>query len=125
MQTWMTRAAIGMLTIGIGSQFAAAQQPSSRTVRANERPALSPYLDLLRRDRGGFNSEYFREVRPRFQIRNAIGMGVRGREAIRRDQAQTQQQLGTLVRSLTSQLGGTGHSAGFMTHSKYFGNGQR
>lgn len=125
MRIWITRAAIGLLAIGLGSTYAAAQAPNSRTVRANERPALSPYLDLLRRDRGGFSSEYFREVRPRFQLRNAIGQGVRGREAIRRDQARTQQELGSLRRSLTSQLGGTGHTTGFMTHSRYFGTGQR
>lgn len=125
MQTWLTRAAVGLLAVGFCCEHAGAQQPTRRPVRRAERPTLSPYLNLLRTDRGGFGSELFLEVRPRFRALNAIGRGLRANEALRRDQARTQQQLGRLVRSLTSQLGTTGHSAGFMTHRRYFGTGRR
>ena len=118
----------------VGGEEAAAQRPRTRrAVRATERPAISPYLELLGRDGTDFSGRYFRRVRPEVQLRQQAGLARRTSESLRRDQLKTQQELLRLqdnLRSLTSLLSGTGHRTGFlthksfMTHRKYFGAGR-
>jgi hypothetical protein len=122
-------AVLGLLVLLLaGGEEAAAQRPRTRrAVRATERPAISPYLDLLGRDGTDFSARYFLRVRPEVQWRQQAGLARRSIESLRRDQLKAQRELLRTqrdLRSLTSLLGGTGHSAGFMTHRKYFGAGR-
>lgn len=106
------------------STFAQPRRRSSRpNLRAYQRPALSPYIDLLSNQRGrtggrSFGFEYFRRVQPELQLRResaALEDSVRRLNTELNQQRQQLQQRGT-----GSQLSGTGHSTYFMNYSGYY-----
>ena len=96
-----------------------AQRPSGLSrprVSAYNRPATSPYLDLLPGNRGGrsFTSQYFRQVRPEFEFRRANARFGRSIQ----DLGQQQRTLNRL-----SGLSPTGHTTSFLNYRGYFNVG--
>jgi hypothetical protein len=76
------------------------------------RPAYSPYLNLLRRD-ARLDQNYFGLVRPEINFRNSL-------QQLQQQQSLTSTQQTTLENALA--LPPTGHASQFMSHSKYFLN---
>jgi hypothetical protein len=74
------------------------------------RPAFSPYLNLLRRD-APLVTQYYGLVRPQINFQNSI-------QQLDAQQAQTSAQQTAFENILT--LPPTGHAARFMTQSAYF-----
>jgi hypothetical protein len=74
------------------------------------RPTVSPYLNLLRRDQPR-SLNYYNLVRPQIDTRAAIGQ-LQG-------QVRTNEQAISSLEAET-ELPTTGHSAGFMTHQRFF-----
>lgn len=93
-------------------------------LRAYQRPALSPYIDLLSSQRGraggrSFGFEYFRRVQPELQLRRE---SAALEDSVRRLNTELNQQRQQLLqqRGSGSQLSGTGHSTYFMNYSGYY-----
>lgn len=104
---WLTA-----LSLGLCSGSAAAQGFYPGGALPGNRPAYSPYLNLLRRDQP-LVSNYYGLVRPEINLRNSIGQ-------LETQQTITGNEQAALQNSLT--LPPTGHASRFQTHSKYFLN---
>lgn len=119
------RAAMGMLLIGawLGlAGTASAQYPSKfdrRPVRADRRPLVSPYLDLLNGSRS-FEESYFRRMSPELEFRRANDQLYRSTAAMQREIQALQSESG-----LGEGLGATGHSTSFMNYGGYYNVGGR
>lgn len=105
----------GILALGALSTVSTTQGHAQPLGGPSTRPAISPYLNLLRP--GGVSVQnYFGLVRPQQQARTALN--------------NLQQQVGTLNKSVNllesgNQVGAgvsTGHAFGYMTHGQYFMN---
>jgi hypothetical protein len=117
------RAAIAFAILALLSlaETASAQYPSMmdrKPIRADRRPAVSPYFELLNDDRS-LESSYFRRVRPELEFRRANENIYRSMGAMQ----QQMQQQGAMISGLGSGLGATGHSTMFMNTGGYFGTG--
>jgi hypothetical protein len=99
------------LCLWAGSASAQGIYPGANYNPAN-RPAFSPYLNLLRRDTPLVNN-YYGLVRPEINFRNSL-------QQLDAQQALTSAQQTTLENNLT--LPATGHASSFMTQSRYFLN---
>lgn len=95
------------------------RRPFSRPrLQPNERPTLSPYLNLLD-NRRSLEFQYFREVRPEFQWRRNQSQFRRSLQNIERDLERQEE----LIQSESSTIGPTGHESFFMNTGGYFGAG--
>ena len=120
MQRWIPRAIVCGLAVVLISESAVAQLPgpirSSRApVPAYERPAISPYLNLLDRSRN-FESNYFLRVRPEVQLRQADARLRQSVGGLNRRLDEQQREL----QSATSGLTPTGHTTSFLNYGGYF-----
>jgi hypothetical protein len=97
-----------ILCLGAGSQIAWGQGFSQYPTNPANRPAVSPYLNLLRGgSTGGVN--YYDLVRPQIDFRSGI--------------LQNQQQIAANQQSISNIAAApltTGHPARYMTHWAYF-----
>ena len=96
-----------------------AQTPGSGGQRY-KRPAISPYLDLLDRTGDDLTFQYFRRVRPSFEIRQQQLQTNRALTSLRSQVGELQQQE---QQSRNSLLRPTGHATSFLNHQQYFGVG--
>ena len=97
-----------------------AQQPrrfSSSRVQTYNRPATSPYLDLLAGNRAGrsFATQYYRQVRPELEFRQAT---TQLSASVRQLQSQTVEQQ-AFNRGL-SEIIRTGHRTSFLNYGQYY-----
>lgn len=97
-------------------------------LRAYQRPALNPYMDLLSNQRGStgnrsFGFEYFRRVRPELQLRRQDAILQESVQRLNTELIQQRQQL--QQRRAGSQMSGTGHTTYFMNYSGYYNFGRR
>jgi hypothetical protein len=90
-----------------------AQMPPRGGINPSQRPAFSPYLNLLRTDQDP-SLNYFGLVRPQVDFRQSLGQVEQAEAGL----ADRQNQLNNSVNSQS--LPATGHAAGFMTQSRYF-----
>lgn len=88
-------------------------------IRADQRPAISPYYDLLNRGNRSFEFQYFRRVRPDVEFRQAENRLRQNLNSLSKRVDRPRDQ------SETSMLGTTGHAASFNTHRRYFNTGAR
>lgn len=104
--TWRTLIA-ATIVLAI-AQSADAQPPQ---IGGAQRPAFSPYLNIVRPG-GGPALNYYGLVRPEVQARQAI-------QNLQGTVGANQEAIGDLQSGQTD-LPGTGHQANFMTHGSYF-----
>jgi hypothetical protein len=103
-----------MVVLLLTAQMAMAQVPGTPFGRYQPlpRPALSPYLNLLRSGNIGYN--YYTLVQPQMAFQKGINQ-------LQQDIVATNQQIQSDIGGDPSQLT-TGHKFGYMTHTKYFLN---
>ncbi len=103
------------LALAVVSQSAVAQLPFSNSIP--NRPAVSPYLNLLNQSNPGV-SNYLTLVRPQLQQREEQ---IRQQAQINQIQRQVQrgQPGGVPVRG-SQEIRGTGHETTFMNYLHYF-----
>jgi hypothetical protein len=113
--------ALGIVTLcclgAMAPAAAKAQLPFSDINTGVLRPAVSPYLNLT--NQGSRNiSNYFTQVRPQVQAREAL---IRQQAQINQVQRQVQrgQPGGVPVRG-SQEIRGTGHETAFMNYLHYF-----
>ena len=118
-----------ILGITLSAQDVLAQRRSTSgpSLRKNNRPTTSPYLNLLNRGggRGGIGFEYFRRVQPEVQLRNQSNQLQGSLDSLQKQMNQQQLQL---KQSSTSQLSPSGHTATFLSYGSYYsfpGRGRR
>lgn len=104
----LTPALVGLVVV---SAPVLAQGPGPSPPR---RPALSPYLNLLRGGNSAVN--YYGLVRPQNEFRAANNQLQNSVNRLQSEIDQTQ----ALQQSGISQLQATGHKSGFNTHRAYF-----
>ena len=113
------RGIIGLSTLGIVALFAlvaeAEQLPFSNAIP--DRPAVSPYLNLLQPNAPGV-SNYHTLVRPQFQQREEL---IRQQAQIRQIQRQVErgQPGGVPIRG-SQEIRATGHETAFMNYLHFY-----
>ena len=130
--TWNAIAVMSLLVLG--GAVADAQSPGRTTrptarsssattsrysrprIPAYNRPAISPYINLLGGTGRSFESEYFTRVRPQLEFRGSYNQLGRGLSSL---QGQVQQQ-GRQIESMKPKIGPTGHSTSFLNYGSYF-----
>ena len=122
MRRYILALMLGSLIFGtfVTSLEAQVRRPGSRRyspVPAFERPALSPYLDLLG-NANSFEFNYFQRVQPRLEFQRAQSQFRRSLQGLQRQVNQPTEQ-----QSDYSSLGPTGHSATFLNYGGYFNLG--
>src|SRR5438552_14759869 len=106
----MKTCSIPPVALGLWAGLAAGQ--ASAQLPPRSRPAVSPYLNLLRGG-SGFAGNYYNLVRPELEFRSNI------------QQLQTQTTANREAVSALETASGlptTGHRTGFMTHGRFFQN---
>jgi len=110
-----------ILGIALSAQDVLAQRRSTSgpSLRKNNRPTTSPYLDLLDQGagRGGIGFQYFRRVRPEVELRNQNSQLQGSLDSLQKQMNQQQLQL---KQSSASQLSPSGHTATFLSYGNYF-----
>lgn len=103
----------------IGSVSSQTQRYARPRVKAYNRPAISPYLNLLRGQRSGrsFASEYFTRVRPQQEFRGSYNQLGRGLGNLQRQVSQQGQQRQTSISQ-------TGHTTSFLSYGGYYQKGR-
>jgi len=101
------------------------RQQRQRRSSVRDRPAVSPYLNLLR---GGSSptQNYFNLVKPEVEFRSGIQQNSQNINSVQQQTNSLQMQQDNTQMFLQQQargsrLGATGHTTSFMSHSRFFG----
>jgi hypothetical protein len=108
-----------MFLVTISAGRCAAQPPSRPSIRAYDRPAISPYLNLLDRNRS-FEENYFLRVRPQLEFQRADAQLRQGLGTVNRRLDEQQRQM----QSTKSALGPSGHTTSFLSYGSYYSFGR-
>ena len=129
---WQTMIAMLALGIGLGIQagqvqaqnYGRSRRQSRGRILPFDRPAISPYQQLLRRD-GNFTNNYFQRFRPEMEFRRSTLRNRRSIGQLRSEagafRSETTGAIQQLQQAPSSGLSTTGHPTTFLDLSGYFG----